>query len=224
MAILSLKNIAKEFVSSPGGTVVIKKASFVLKAGETCSMIGPSGCGKSTLLHIIGLLERPSSGVLKIDGQDCSNLSDSEATQIRSLKIGFVYQAHNLLSEFTAVENIMIPLLINNISFKEARIRALELLESFNLSHRADNLSTELSGGEQQRVAIARALVNKPKLLLADEPTGNLDEQNAEMVFSQFLQVAKETKVAVLMVTHNLELAKKTDRILNIDKGFVEAK
>lgn len=222
MAILSLSKVAKSFVQGHNKIGILKNATFTLNKGEICSLVGPSGCGKSTLLHICGLLEKPSSGKIVIDDVDCSKFSDVRATQIRGEKIGFIYQFHHLLPEFTALENVMMPLLIAGNPRAKAEKEAREMLHEFSLSHRINSIPSELSGGEQQRVAIARALIHHPKILLADEPTGNLDEQNADVVFAQFLKIAKNKKVAVLMVTHNLELAKKTDRILTINNGTID--
>ncbi len=222
MSILSLKRITKSFVQGRNTTDVLKDASLVLRRGEICSLVGPSGCGKSTLLHICGLLEKPTSGEVIIDGSDCNRFSDAKATELRGRKIGFIYQFHHLLPEFSAIENVMMPLLIAGVRRTLAKESAKEILSEFSLSHRMNNIPSELSGGEQQRVAIARALIHQPKILLADEPTGNLDEENAEVVFAQFLKIARNRDVSVLMVTHNLELAKKTDRILTINNGVVD--
>jgi lipoprotein-releasing system ATP-binding protein len=221
VAVLSLKKITKSFVQGHNTIDILKNASLTLYKGEICSLIGPSGCGKSTLLHICGLLEKPSDGEIIIDGKNCDNLSDAKATALRGEKIGFIYQFHHLLPEFSAIENVMMPLIIAGIKRKTAVEKAKSLLDEFSLLHRMNNIPSELSGGEQQRVAIARALINQPKILLADEPTGNLDEENAEIVFSQFLKISKTKDVSVLMVTHNLEIAKKTDRILTINNGVV---
>ncbi len=224
MAMLTLSKVSKDFVQANGSLEIIREATFSLSDGEVVAMVGPSGCGKSTLLHICGLLEQPTSGSVIIDGVDCTKFSDVESTKIRGEKIGFIYQFHHLLPEFTALENVMMPLLISGVSRKLASEKANSLLEEFSLLHRVNNIPSELSGGEQQRVAIARALIHQPKILLADEPTGNLDEENAKFVFSQFLKIARNKKVSVLMVTHNLELAEKTDRILTIHGGVAGAK
>ncbi len=222
MSLLTLTKVAKSFVQGDNEIDILKDITFNIEKGEVCSLVGPSGCGKSTLLHICGLLETPSGGKLLIDGTDCSEVSDVKATQIRGEKIGFIYQFHHLLPEFNTLENVMMPLLIAGKKRFEAKDLATEILDELSLSHRLTSVPSELSGGEQQRVAIARALINQPKILLADEPTGNLDEKNAEAVFAQFLKIAKNKKVAVLMVTHNLELAKKTDRILTINNGIID--
>lgn len=222
MSYLRLVQVSKSFVQGEYSVDVLKGVNIDLKSGSISSLVGPSGCGKSTLLHIAGLLESPTSGEVIIDGVDCASIPEVEATQIRGEKIGFVYQFHHLLGEFTALENVMMPLLIRGYSIKEAQEKATDMLAYFSLGHRLRNIPTELSGGEQQRVAIARALVHNPKIILADEPTGNLDEQNAEIVFQEFLKIARTMDVAVLIVTHNLELAKKTDRILTINNGVVE--
>ena len=222
MTYLRLSAVSKSFVQGDYSIDVLKDVNLQLSSGEIVSLVGPSGCGKSTLLHIAGLLDSPTSGEVIIDGVDCASVSEVEATRTRGEKIGFVYQFHHLLTEFNALENVVMPLLIQGMSLSDAQKQAKEMLEYFSLGHRLKNLPTELSGGEQQRVAIARALVHKPKILLADEPTGNLDEQNADIVFQEFVKIARTLDVAVLIVTHNLELAKKTDRILTINNGVVE--
>lgn len=183
------------------------------------ALVGPSGSGKSSLLHIAGLLETPTSGQVFINGRASSDLNDKEMTEIRRYDIGFVYQFHNLLAEFTALENVALPQLITGKSKAASNERAADLLERFGLADRMTHRPAELSGGEQQRVAIARALANKPQLLLADEPTGNLDPKTSDAVFEALLEVTRSENVAALIATHNLHLAGKMDRLLLIQNG-----
>ena len=189
------------------------------RRGEMVALIGPSGAGKSTLLQICGLLEPPSAGEVLIKGEDAGKLSDDERTALRRTTIGFVYQYHHLLPEFSALENIVIPQMIAGIARKEAEGRAKELLNLVGLGKRLDHRPAQLSGGEQQRVAIARALANAPALLLADEPTGNLDHRTADEVFSLLTKLVKAVGLAAMVATHNLELARRMDRILTITDG-----
>jgi lipoprotein-releasing system ATP-binding protein len=191
--------------------------------GEVCCLVGPSGCGKTTLLQIAGLIDVPTSGKIFIEGMDCSNLSDNIATSIRRDKIGFIYQFHHLLGEFNAIENVMMPLLISGISYDEAYERALAVLNDFKLGARLKNIPAELSGGEQQRVAVARALIHNPRILLADEPTGNLDSKNSLIIFEEFVKLSREKNLAIVVATHNSELAKKADKILTIRHGKIGA-
>ena len=177
------------------------------------ALVGPSGSGKSTLLHIIGLLDRPHFGKVVLEGRDCVELNDRERTMLRRSTIGFVYQFHQLLPEFTAIENVVIPQLILGVSKRDATARAMELLNSLGLGERGIHRPAELSGGEQQRVAIARAVANRPKILLADEPTGNLDPQTADRVFEQLLGLVRTTGLCAIMATHNMEIAQRMDRI-----------
>jgi lipoprotein-releasing system ATP-binding protein len=200
---------------------VLKGASASLYAGETVALLGPSGAGKSTLLHIAGLLERPDGGAVVINGVDCVKLGDSERTRMRRSEIGFVYQFHHLLPEFSALENIVLPQLILGLSRAEAEERASQLLDSLGIAERGDHRPAQLSGGEQQRVAIARAVANGPRLLLADEPTGNLDPPTAERVFEQLLSLVRQSGVAALIATHNLELAARMDRTLRLKEGLL---
>jgi lipoprotein-releasing system ATP-binding protein len=200
---------------------VLKGATASLYAGETVALLGPSGAGKSTLLHIAGLLERPDSGAVVINGVDCVKLGDNERTGMRRSEIGFVYQFHHLLPEFSALENIALPQLILGLSRAEAEERAKQLLDSLGIGERSDHRPAQLSGGEQQRVAIARAIANGPRLLLADEPTGNLDPPTAERVFEQLLSLVRQSGVAALIATHNLELAARMDRTLRLKEGLL---
>lgn len=222
MAILQLKNIKKNFLQGEENFDILSDVNLTLKESEIVALVGPSGSGKTTLLQICGLLDKPSSGTLILDGHDCSNLSDIESTNHRRNSLGFIYQFHHLLPEFTALENIIIPQMINNVTKSEAKEKAAAILDNLGLGHRLNSIPSELSGGEQQRVAIARALINNPKLILADEPTGNLDPHNSEKVFQILLNEVRSKKVSAIIVTHNLEIAKKTDRILTIRDGQVE--
>jgi len=198
---------------------IFRALDLDVAAGEIVALVGPSGAGKSSLLHIAGLLERPTGGEVAICGSVCSSLSDGERTRIRRDAIGFVYQFHHLLPEFTALENVMLAPLIAGASKRQARERAGELLERLGLTARARHRPAELSGGEQQRVAIARALANHPVLLLADEPTGNLDPRTAERVHREFLHLIAEEGLAALIATHNHDLAHSMHRVMRLDEG-----
>jgi lipoprotein-releasing system ATP-binding protein len=200
---------------------VLKGASASFFPGETVALLGPSGAGKSTLLHIAGLLERPDKGAVIINGIECGKLSDNEQTRMRRTEVGFVYQFHHLLPEFSALENVVLPQLILGLTREKAEERGRELLKSLGLDERWDHRPAELSGGEQQRVAIARALANDPKVLLADEPTGNLDPPTAERVFEQLLTLVRQSGVAAVIATHNLELAARMDRTLRLTDGLL---
>ena len=201
---------------------VLQGADLRILPGEIVALIGPSGAGKSTLLHIAGLLEDPDQGKVMVTGQECSQLSDDERTTLRRTKIGFVYQFHHLLPEFSAMENIMIPLMANGIEKRRAMDVAFKLVESVGLADRSSHRPAQLSGGEQQRVALARALSNSPMVLLADEPTGNLDNQTALGVFELLQELVRDRGVGALVATHNLDLAKKMDRILRLENGLIE--
>jgi lipoprotein-releasing system ATP-binding protein len=201
---------------------VLQGADLRILPGEIVALVGPSGAGKSTLLHIAGLLEDPDQGEVTVTGQECSQLSDDERTALRRTKIGFIYQFHHLLPEFSAVENIMIPLMANGIEKRRARDAAFKLVEGVGLSDRSSHRPAQLSGGEQQRVAIARALSNSPMVLLADEPTGNLDNQTALGVFQLLQELVRDRELGALVATHNLDLARKMDRILRLENGLLE--
>lgn len=220
-AVLTVKNVSRSYAQAGGALTILQSANLEIASGETIALVGPSGSGKSTLLHIAGLLDTPTQGEVWMDKQNTSSASDAVRTFIRNLHIGFVYQYHHLLPEFTAEENIVIPQLLAGIPRKQASARAQELLALMGLSERAGHRPAELSGGEQQRVAIARALANRPQLLLADEPTGNLDVVTAEKVMQIILSAAQDQGVAVLMATHNLDLAKRLNRIVTIKNGQV---
>jgi len=198
---------------------VLKGVNLQLFSGETVALVAPSGAGKSTLLHIAGLLDKPLSGRILISGTEIQNESDNQLTMIRRQEIGFVYQFHHLLPEFSSRENIDLPQLSNGVSLKEAQQRSNELLALVNLDKRSDHRPSELSGGEQQRVAICRALANKPKIILADEPTGNLDQKTTSSVFETLQKIVRETNLAALIATHNLDLANRMDRVVKLTDG-----
>ena len=220
-AALELADIVKTFEQGGTRLEVLRGASLSLSAGETVALVGPSGAGKSTLLHIAGLLERPSGGAVRLRGESCGDLSDARRTELRRGVIGFVYQFHHLLPEFTALENIVLPQMIAGRSKAAAKFRAARLLDQVGLSDRADHRPARLSGGEQQRVAIARGLANGPAVLLADEPTGNLDPRTAESVFELLVGLVRDTGVAALIGTHNMDLARSRDRTLRLEDGRV---
>ena len=220
-AALSLDNVSRAFEQGGSRLEVLKGVSMSLDPGEMVALVGPSGAGKSTLLHIAGLLEPPDGGDVYLGGKPCGRLDDDARTGLRRESLGFVYQFHHLLPEFSALENVMLPCMIAGDSKTSARARAAELLELLGLSPRADHRPGRLSGGEQQRVAIARALANRPRVLLADEPTGNLDHGTAMTVFERLVDLARETGIAVLVATHNLELAGKMDRVLALEDGLL---
>lgn len=219
--VLHLENVQRHFGTGHTALQVLKGAELKVNAGEIVALVGPSGSGKSTLLHIAGLLEKPDSGDVSIAGEACSNLNDDRRTTMRRKHLGFVYQYHHLLPEFTALENIVIPQIIAGLGKVEAAERASQLLEMLGLSNRATHRPAKLSGGEQQRVAIGRALANAPTLLLADEPTGNLDPDTANDVFNMLLNLTRKTGLTALIATHNPELAARMDRIVRVDDGHL---
>ena len=221
--VLSLENITKSYKIGGNNQIdILKNVSLNISSGQLIGLIGPSGSGKSSLLHIAGLLDTPSSGKISIMGKDYSKSSENQRTKARNRHIGFIYQFHHLLADFTAVENVMMPQIIAGTCAKLARIKSLELLEKVGVSHRVNHLPGELSGGEQQRVAIVRALANNPQLLLADEPTGNLDQQSCGIIFDLLVSQIKSHNLASLIVTHNIEIAKKTDICYYIKDGRLE--
>jgi lipoprotein-releasing system ATP-binding protein len=220
-SILKLDGLVRAFRQGQRRVDVLAGASADINAGEAVALVGPSGAGKSTLLHIAGLLETPDSGRVIVNGRDCSGMSDKERTQVRRVEMGFVYQFHQLLPEFSALENVVMPQMIAGKRRKEASVRARELLTGLGLAARLDHRPAELSGGEQQRTAIARALANAPRLILADEPTGNLDPHTAGHVFDALIELIHTTGVAALIATHNLELAGRMDRILRMEDGHL---
>ncbi len=202
-------------------TSVLKGVDLTIKAGEQVAILGQSGSGKSTLLHILAMLDVPESGQVYIAGNDVANMSDNDKAEFRNNNMGFIYQFHHLLMEFDAVENVAMPLLIQGESEESAKQKAREMLEAVGLDHRTHHRPAQMSGGERQRVAIARALVNEPKLVLADEPTGNLDKKNSEQVFQLFLQLNRKLGTSLVVVTHDLELASRFDRVIELDDGKV---
>jgi lipoprotein-releasing system ATP-binding protein len=216
---LELRHIARSYSEGATRLDVFLDASINVRSGEIVALVGQSGSGKSSLLHIAGLLEAPTAGEVFVAGQNCTALDDASRTRIRRIGIGFVYQFHHLLPEFSALENVMMPQLIAGTEKPAARKRALELLERLGLASRAEHRPAELSGGEQQRVAISRALANRPLLLLADEPTGNLDPKTSEQVQAEFLRVIAEEGVGALVATHNIELARRMTRVVRLENG-----
>ena len=219
--LLQMRNIHRAYKTGVEVLTVLDGAALGVRRGEIVALVAPSGAGKSTLLHLAGLLEKPDFGTIVVDGEDAGALPDTARTNIRLRKIGFVYQFHHLLAEFTALENITLPQMIAGREQTQANRRAMELLEKFGLAARATHLPGKLSGGEKQRVAIARALANNPALLLADEPTGNLDVATANIVFEELLRVVKSENVAALIATHNPELAARMDRQVSLRDGML---
>ena len=219
--VLRVERLDRAFIQGNRRIDVLKGACASFFPGETVALLGPSGAGKSTLLHIAGLLERPDSGAVLINGVDCGKLADKEQTRMRRMEVGFIYQFHHLLPEFTALENVVLPQLILGLTRAQADTRAKELLKTLGLEERWDHRPAQLSGGEQQRVAIARAIANDPKVLLADEPTGNLDPHTAERVFEELLKLVRQAGVAAVVATHNLDLAARMDRVLRLVDGVL---
>ena len=203
--VLELLNVDRFYKTNAGALSVLNKANLTLRAGELVGLVGPSGSGKSTLLHTAGLLERPEAGEVKLDGLDCLKMNDAERTAVRRSKIGFVYQFHHLLPEFNAADNIAMPLMIAGTPKRAARVKAEALLAEMGLAERGDHQPGKMSGGEQQRVAIARALANDPRLVIADEPTGNLDPATTERVFATLIRMVRDEGAAVLVATHNID-------------------
>ena len=218
---LRLDGVGKAYRSGETDLHVLQGAELTLHAGEIVALVAPSGTGKSTLLHLAGLLERPDTGAVLVDGRDAGRLPDGERTAIRRDRIGFVYQSHQLLAEFTALENVVLPQMVAGKSKQQARERAAALLTQFGLGDRLSHLPGKLSGGEKQRVAIARALANAPGVLLADEPTGNLDVGTSDVVFEELLHVVRAQGVAALIATHNPVLAARMDRRVTLHEGRV---
>lgn len=218
---IELKNINKSFFIEKKESKILKDINLSLEAGKITALVGPSGSGKTTLLQIAGLLDNPTSGKVIFNNKNLSNSKDKERTEFRKNNIGFIYQDHNLLPEFTAIENISLPLLIKKIDKKTALYQSEEILEKINLVDKRNSFPYELSGGQQQRVSIARAIISKPKILFADEPTGNLDSKNSDNIFEIFYNFTKEYKINSLIVTHNMNLAKKMDQIIKIEDGKI---
>ena len=220
--VLVLEGIEKVYNrGQPGEVAVLRGASLTLDPGEVVALVAPSGAGKSTLLHIAGLLDTPDVGSVRLSGRAMGNLGDAARTAARRGEVGFVYQFHHLLPEFTALENIVLPQLANGVAQRTAEARARDLLERVGLAARAGHRPAQLSGGEQQRVAFCRALANGPRLLLADEPTGNLDPATSDQVFGVLMQIVRDTGLSALIATHNLDLAARMDRILRLDQGRI---
>ncbi len=220
--VLSVRGVTRTYETATGGLTVLKGVDLDVMPGEIVGLIGPSGSGKSSLLHAAGLLERPTSGTIHIDGADVGGLDERARTHIRLASIGFVYQFHHLLPEFDARDNVALPLRIAGVKPAEARARAEEVLTALGLGGRLSHQPAQLSGGEQQRVAVARALANRPRLLLADEPTGNLDPATSQTVFEALHRLVKDTGVAALIATHNMELAGHMDRVFALKDGHLE--
>jgi lipoprotein-releasing system ATP-binding protein len=222
-AVLELRDVKRTFTQAAEPLHVLRGCSLAVRAGETVALIGPSGSGKSTLLHAAGLLETPDSGSVLIAGREAAKFDDEVRTELRRKSIGFVYQFHHLLPEFSALENVMLPQMIASVARENARKRATELLDLVGLTPRAEHRPARLSGGEQQRVALARALANKPQILIADEPTGNLDPKIADQVFEILQNLVKTQHLALLMATHNHDLARRMGRVMEIRNGVIAA-
>jgi lipoprotein-releasing system ATP-binding protein len=220
--VLELREVRRTFKQGDREIPVLTGAEAELYPGQAIALVGPSGAGKSTLLHIAGLLETPDGGRVLVNGVDCARLSDGERTRVRRREMGFIYQFHQLLPEFTALENVLLPQLIAGTGRRRGEARAKELLDLLGLGHRLEHRPAQLSGGEQQRTAIARALANAPKLLLADEPTGNLDPHTSAHVFHELIALIRHSGVAALIATHNLALAKRMHRVLVLDGGRLQ--
>ena len=220
--ILQIKDLKKTYQSGPLSVEVIKGIDLEIEQGEIVIIMGPSGVGKSTLLHLIGGLDKPSSGSISINGTNIFDLENSKLAHFRNTSIGFVFQFHHLLPEFTAMENLMIPGMINNGQPEELKSRAVELLEKVDLIDRKDHKPSQLSGGEQQRIAVARALVNQPQLVLADEPTGNLDKKNSESLYNLILELNKSLNQTFVIVTHNELMTRNANKVVELEDGKVK--
>jgi len=214
---LEFNAVHRQYGDGDNALVILEDADFTLKSGEMVALVAPSGAGKSTLLHLAGLLEQPNSGHIMVDGQDCTAMNDEHLTVLRRRNIGFVYQFHHLLPEFSALENIMIPQMIAGLDREAAKMRAVQLLDYMRIGKRGMHRPAELSGGEQQRVAIARAVANAPTILLADEPTGNLDPTTSNYVFERLEELVRQSGLTMLIATHNHELAKRMDRQITLE-------
>ncbi len=221
--VLELRGVGRTYKTGQGELEVLRGVDLVVRPGEVVGLIGPSGSGKSSLLHAAGLLERPTQGQVLIEGRDCSTLSDAARTRIRLGLIGFVYQFHHLLPEFTALDNVALPQMIAGAAKAPAREQATAILQKLGLGARLAHQPGQLSGGEQQRVAVARALANEPRVVLADEPTGNLDPETSGSVFQSLFDLAHQTGVALIIATHNMDMARHMDRVFALkDKRLVE--
>lgn len=220
---LLLEGVKRSFRQAGEDLHILRGVDLRVQTGEIVALLGPSGSGKSTLLHTAGLLEQAQGGRVGVGGEDCTRMSDSQRTLVRRHKIGFVYQYHHLLPEFSALENAAMPLLVRGEGRQDAFAKTRQVLESLGLGHRLTHRPARLSGGEQQRVAIARAVIGRPRLLLADEPTGNLDERTAETVFHELLALVRGAGIGALIATHNMALAKRMDRIVILQDGLLRA-
>ena len=222
-SILEITDLGKTYQTGVQSVEVLKGIDLSIEAGEIVIVMGPSGVGKSTLLHLIGGLDRPSTGEIRIDNENLFRLKDKELAIFRNKSIGFVFQFHHLLPEFTAIENVMLPGMIHSKNSDDIRVQATEILGEIGLAHRMTHKPSELSGGEQQRVAIARALVNRPKLVLADEPTGNLDKQNSEALYQLILDLNKKLNQTFIIVTHNEMMARNASRVVELEDGKIKS-
>lgn len=219
--VMSVRDIKKTFIEGGQPLHILRGGGFDLHRGEIIALVGQSGSGKSTLLQCVGLLDKPSGGSILIGGNAVQKMDEDMRTKIRRKKIGFVYQKHNLLSDFTALENVVLPMMADGVAEDIANVRAMKLLRAANVAHRATHLPGEMSGGEQQRTAVARALANNPEILLADEPTGSLDPQHAGAVFDLLMDLVRKNKMSMLFVTHDMNLAARADRKITINNGIV---
>lgn len=222
-ALLEVQGLEKTYHQGGGDLTIFRDLNLKIEAGEIVALVGASGEGKSTLLQLVGLLDKPTGGQILMSGRDVSGLDDEQRTMLRRHYLGFVYQFHYLQPEFTALENVIIPQMIRDVPHDRAKLRATELLANMGLAHRLHHRPARLSGGEQQRVAIARALANDPKVLLADEPTGNLDPRTSDEVFAMLIEKARSSGIGALIATHNMDLARKMDRILELKQGQLKA-
>lgn len=221
-AVLSVAGLKRSFVQGETTIEVLRGVDFTLQQGEIVALLGPSGSGKSTLLQAVGLLEGGFEGSIRINGIEAASLDNEGRTKTRREELGFIYQFHHLLPDFTALENVVLPQLVQGRTDGEAQGRAVELLTALGLAQRTDHKPAKLSGGEQQRVAVARALANRPRLILADEPTGNLDEATADIVFAQFVELVRAEGSAALVATHNEGLARRMDRVVRLHEGLLQ--
>ncbi|MBI1327145.1 MAG: ATP-binding cassette domain-containing protein [Alphaproteobacteria bacterium] len=222
-ALLDVRNLQKSYKQPEGVLNILHDVTFSIRKGEIVALVGPSGSGKSTLLHMVGLLDRPTGGEIFLNGHEAGQLNDKEKTLLRRQYLGFVYQFHYLQSEFSALENVIIPQMIAGTDKSKAEEKGREILAEVGLAHRYDHRPARLSGGEQQRVAIARALIKDPALLLADEPTGNLDPQTSDDVFNMLVKRVRQQGIGAVIATHNMDLAKRMDRVLTIQDGVLKA-